>query len=435
MRGDGFLFFIIGVVSLDDAPHQGMAHHVGVMEVMEGDPAHSVQHAQRVDQAGAGFSLPLALAQLAALDRRQVDLSDVAGDHRPRAEAQTGEKHFHLFAGGVLGFVQDEKGVVESAAAHKGQGSHLDDAALLLGRQVGRAQHVPQGVVQGAQVGVDLFLHVAGQKTQLFPGFHGGSGEHDALDPLGRQHGQGHSHGQVSFAGARRSHGEHHFVAAQQVHVGPLRSVAGQNGLARGHDDAGLAEHVAEIGQAVAEQQFIALKQVLSAQGVTRFEQTVTLREQIEQKLPRFGPGVAHRQFGAPRGQLGAGNVGHQLEMGVERSEQSACQVRIVKGQGFRNGRRLHVCIVSLRPPRAVRPGRKRRGGTECRIKTWSGREKASAFSVLNAKSGQRPPAFPLSRGGRPKRAADKRGASEGKEGVAVIGVFYWRHVFCLKIC
>ena len=65
---------------------------------------------------------------------RQVDLRDVAGDHRLRSEAEARQEHLHLLGGGVLRFVEDDERVVERAAAHERDRRDLDRAALDVAR-------------------------------------------------------------------------------------------------------------------------------------------------------------------------------------------------------------------------------------------------------------------------------------------------------------
>ena len=43
----------------------------------------------------------------------QVDLRGIARDHHTRSKAHAGQEHLHLFVGGVLGFVQDDEGIIE----------------------------------------------------------------------------------------------------------------------------------------------------------------------------------------------------------------------------------------------------------------------------------------------------------------------------------
>ena len=100
---------------------------------------------------------------------RQINLRDVPRNHRLGIAAKAGEKHLHLLHGGVLRLVEDDKGIVERAAAHVGERRHFNGAPFHILLKALAAQHVKQGVVERAQVGVDLALEVSGQKAQLLP--------------------------------------------------------------------------------------------------------------------------------------------------------------------------------------------------------------------------------------------------------------------------
>src|SRR4051812_25365354 len=67
------------LVRIDDARHQGVADDILRAELREGDAAHLLQDAPRLDQP-------------ALLTAREVDLGDVAVHHRPRAEADAGQE-------------------------------------------------------------------------------------------------------------------------------------------------------------------------------------------------------------------------------------------------------------------------------------------------------------------------------------------------------
>ena len=56
-------------------------------------------------------------ARLNAL--RQIDLRYIPCNHGLGIVAQPGEKHFHLIDGGILGFVENDKSIVQGAAPHK----------------------------------------------------------------------------------------------------------------------------------------------------------------------------------------------------------------------------------------------------------------------------------------------------------------------------
>ena len=114
-------------------------------------------------------------AAVARID--QVDLGGIARDRHARAFAQAGQHHLHLQARGVLGLVDDDEGVVERAAAHEGDGRHLDLALFAAAAQLVGAQDVVQGLPDRCHVGIDLLVHVAGQETQPLAGLDGGAGD------------------------------------------------------------------------------------------------------------------------------------------------------------------------------------------------------------------------------------------------------------------
>src|SRR5437879_8850367 len=89
------LFFLrVLFVGIDDARHQRMAHDVLRAELREGDAAHAGEDPARLDQP-------------AFLPAPEIDLRDVAVDHRLGAEADAREEHLHLLRRGVLRLVED----------------------------------------------------------------------------------------------------------------------------------------------------------------------------------------------------------------------------------------------------------------------------------------------------------------------------------------
>src|SRR5439155_27093479 len=110
----GALFFLLrSLISGDHVLHQTVADHVFFAEKDELDAVDVLENLVRLFEPGAGTG-------------GQVDLGDVAGNHRLGAVAETREKHFHLLAGGVLRLIQDHKRVVKRAATHEGERRHLD---------------------------------------------------------------------------------------------------------------------------------------------------------------------------------------------------------------------------------------------------------------------------------------------------------------------
>ena len=62
----------------------------------------------------------------------EIDLGGVAGDDRPRIHAQPSEKHEHLFGRRVLGFVQNDEGVIECPSTHVSQWSNFNDTPIAI---------------------------------------------------------------------------------------------------------------------------------------------------------------------------------------------------------------------------------------------------------------------------------------------------------------
>src|SRR5436309_89712 len=71
------------LVCLHDLLHQFVAHDVAVVEVDERDALDRADDLHRFDEPGRAAD-------------RQIDLRDVAGDHRLRAETETCQEHLHL---------------------------------------------------------------------------------------------------------------------------------------------------------------------------------------------------------------------------------------------------------------------------------------------------------------------------------------------------
>src|SRR6266478_2484231 len=88
-------------VSGNDPLDQRMADNVAFGEFDNSDAFRVSQNAMGLQQAGLFM-------------RWQIDLRFVSRDDGLGIDAQPGQKHEHLFHGGVLRFVQDDKGMVES---------------------------------------------------------------------------------------------------------------------------------------------------------------------------------------------------------------------------------------------------------------------------------------------------------------------------------
>ena len=121
-------------------------------------PSMPSSSADRLDQAGF-------------LAARQIDLGRIAGDDHLGVLAQAGQEHLHLHRGGVLRLVEDDHGIGERAAAHEGERGDFDDARGDAALDMLGPHHVVERVVERAQIGIDLLLHVAGQEAEALAGF------------------------------------------------------------------------------------------------------------------------------------------------------------------------------------------------------------------------------------------------------------------------
>ena len=167
----------------------------------------------------------------------QVDLGGIAGNYRGGAEADTGEKHLHLFPRGVLGFIENDERVVQGPAAHESEGRHLDDIAFDVLVDGLEPEHLVQGVVQRPQVGVDFLAEIAGQEPQFFAGLDRGPYQQDTAHALFQQclHRTGHS--QKRLSSARGTHAEVDIALLDDAHIGLLVLAAGLDRCALGAND------------------------------------------------------------------------------------------------------------------------------------------------------------------------------------------------------
>jgi hypothetical protein len=88
-------------------------------------------------------------------------------------------------------------------------------------------QEIVQRVVERLHVGIDLFLHVAGQEAEPFARFHRRAAEDDLVHMAVDHLVHGHGNGEVGLAGARRPDAEGQFMGEEVAHVIRLRGVRG----------------------------------------------------------------------------------------------------------------------------------------------------------------------------------------------------------------
>src|SRR6185312_7850406 len=152
----------------------------------------------------------------------EIHLVRVAADDHPAAHSEAGQKHFHLQRRGVLRFVEDDEGVVERATAHEGERRDLDlargnPALDLLGRQ-----HVVERIVERAEIGIDLLLHIAGEEAEPLAGLDRRAREDQSIDASADQLRHRLRDREIGLTGSRGAEAEDHLVAGERFHIRSL---------------------------------------------------------------------------------------------------------------------------------------------------------------------------------------------------------------------
>ena len=139
--GSGFL--LVCVVGTDYSLHKWVPHDVLVTKFGEGDTSHVLQYDRSVRKS-------------ALCPFGQVNLAGVSGHDSGRSKANPRQEHLHLLPRRILRFVENDKGVIQRPAPHKGEWCNLDDVSLYVFVHGFKAEHFIQRVIEGPQVGIDL---------------------------------------------------------------------------------------------------------------------------------------------------------------------------------------------------------------------------------------------------------------------------------------
>ena len=107
-------------------------------------------------------------------------------------------------------------------APHVRERGHLDDVAFHQLRRALVAEHLVKRVEQGAEVGIDLLLEVAGEEAEPLARLHRGAHQHDTGDPVGFQGLHRARHREIRLAGAGRSDAEVDVVGADRAQISGL---------------------------------------------------------------------------------------------------------------------------------------------------------------------------------------------------------------------
>src|SRR5690349_8273857 len=137
-----------------------MPHHVLLIEAYKSDAFDAFQHVSGMQET-------------ASLAAGKVDLRLIASHHHFRIKTLTREDHFHLLARGVLRFIEDDEAIIERAPAHECQWGNLDHVALKQFFHLFSIEHIEQRIIERPEIGVYFLLERAGQKAEMFAGFHG----------------------------------------------------------------------------------------------------------------------------------------------------------------------------------------------------------------------------------------------------------------------
>ena len=109
--------------------------------------------------------------QTALCLKREILLREVSCHNHFGAEPDSCQEHLHLRRRGILRFIQDDKRIVQSPAAHIRQRRNLDQTLLQISGTAFRSHNLIQGIIERTKIRIHLALQIAGQKTELFTGF------------------------------------------------------------------------------------------------------------------------------------------------------------------------------------------------------------------------------------------------------------------------
>ena len=112
-----------------------MTYDVFLVQFDEADALHSLQNLDGLHESGS-------------LRSGKVNLCHVSRDNHFGVHTHTGEKHLDLLGSRVLGFVQNNYGIIQRTSTHESQWGNLYDIQLHVFLQLGGRNHVLQGIVQ-----------------------------------------------------------------------------------------------------------------------------------------------------------------------------------------------------------------------------------------------------------------------------------------------
>ena len=125
---------------------------------------------------------------------RKVDLAGIPVDNHLGIKTKTGQKHLHLHDGGILRFIENDKGIVQGPPPHIGQRRYLDNLALHHPSCLVLPQDLVKSIIDRTEIRVYFFFEISWKETKALSGFYSWTSQNNALDltTLEGGHGQGH---------------------------------------------------------------------------------------------------------------------------------------------------------------------------------------------------------------------------------------------------
>ena len=109
--------------------------------------------------------------------------------------------------------------MVQRPPAHIREGRHLKQIALHVPAHLVEGYHVVERVVERAQIGVHLGLHVSGQKAETLARLDGRACQHDLPNGTRFECRDGHGDGKIGLSGPGRPDTEHQVVLLDRPDV------------------------------------------------------------------------------------------------------------------------------------------------------------------------------------------------------------------------
>ncbi len=182
-------------------------------------------------------------------------------------------------------FVENHERIVKRPAAHERQRRDFDGPALDHFASAVEVDHVMQRVIEWAQIRIDLFRQIAGQKTEFFAGFDRRPGENDAHVIILHQLGHGHRHGEIGLAGAGGTDAKDDVVAADGIDISFLRDAFRRDrALVRGYIDR-VEKDILQLGAVIAAQDADRVVDVAGVNRIAFFQKTVELAQNLARQL------------------------------------------------------------------------------------------------------------------------------------------------------